>query len=324
MKLLSRQSNGRTHLPERGGKGPSGEPGAAPWLAGFGAGGIRRACIAVLATGAALALLAGCREETGLRFSHALHAEEAACTDCHGGDEGLRTGMEPCKECHDIDEANPSEACLTCHTRAGDEDYAVSKAPRGRTYADVTFDHEPHADVGCVRCHGSTPRAENLASVEFPTMETCLGCHDGDEAPADCSTCHARIRRGERPPSHDGLWEQRHGRRTDLREAVCRTCHPGPDACRTCHRTEKPRSHTLGWKDRSHGLEARHDRDTCRACHTATFCSDCHREAPRSHAPRNGWLASGHRIQGAADTESCRVCHGRTDPSCLACHPQGY
>ncbi|RMG85135.1 MAG: hypothetical protein D6708_16160 [Candidatus Dadabacteria bacterium] len=285
---------------------------------------MRLRSVSIAAFAAALALAAGCREDTGLRFSHALHAEEAACSDCHRGDEGLRTGMEPCKDCHEIDEQNPSEACLTCHTRAGDEDYAVSKAPRGRTYADVVFDHDPHEVVDCSRCHGATAGAENLAGVEFPGMDVCMGCHDGDQAPAECSTCHSRIRVGQKPPSHDGLWEKRHGKRGDLREATCRLCHPGPDACRTCHRAEKPRSHTLGWKDRSHGLEARHDRDNCRACHTATFCSDCHREAPRSHSPRNGWLASGHRIRGAAERENCRVCHTRTEASCLACHPQGY
>ncbi|GAB4281603.1 MAG: hypothetical protein Kow0092_36810 [Deferrisomatales bacterium] len=285
---------------------------------------MRLRCFHAVTFAAALALLAGCREDTGLRFSHALHAEQAACPDCHGGDDGLRTGMEPCKECHEIDEGNPGPACLLCHTRSEDEDYAVSTAPRPRSYADVTFDHEPHAELDCVRCHGVAPRAENLASMGLPRMAVCMGCHDGEEAPAACSTCHTRIRAGKKPPSHDGLWDKRHGKRRDLRGETCRTCHAGPDACRTCHRSEKPRSHTLGWKDRSHGLEARHDRDNCRACHAATFCSDCHREAPRSHVPRNGWLASGHRVRGAAEKETCRVCHTRAEAACLACHPQGF
>ncbi len=275
-------------------------------------------CLALLGPG-----LAGCREETGLRFSHALHAGEAGCPDCHRGDD-LRTGMDPCRECHEIDLDNPSEECLMCHTRPGEEGYAVSPAARGPSYADVIFDHSAHEDVDCVTCHRGMDGAEALTDVRFPVMDTCLECHDGDEAPAGCPTCHETLRRDRRPPTHDGLWARRHGRRPDLSPRTCSYCHPGRDPCRTCHQERKPRSHTLGWKTRSHGLEARHDRDACRACHSASFCSDCHQEAPRSHFPRNGWLASGHRIQGAASADSCRVCHTATEGTCLACHPRGF
>ncbi len=285
---------------------------------------IRRSLLTTLPLAAVLAAgLVACREKPDLKFSHALHAEEAECSDCHGDEVG-RTGMEPCKACHEIDEANPSEACLTCHVRSKDGGYGVAPAPRGRSYADVTFDHEPHADVDCARCHGDTARAEDLAGVRFPTMATCQGCHDGEDAPAGCDTCHERLRRDERPPSHDAAWDGRHGKLTDLDEATCAYCHPGRSPCDTCHRQTKPDNHTIGWKDRRHGLEARQDRDNCRACHQATFCSGCHQEPPRDHSPRAGWIADGHRVRGAASADSCRVCHRRTDPSCTACHPSGF
>ncbi|MHB8763105.1 MAG: hypothetical protein ACYDA8_01985 [Deferrisomatales bacterium] len=276
-----------------------------------------------LALTAALALGACKEARTGLRFSHARHAADQGCAECHRG-ETLRTGMEPCKACHEIDEKAPSEACLTCHTRPDGQGYAVAPAARGRSYGDLRFDHGPHGDVACDACHPGAAGAATLAAVSFPRMEACLACHDGATAPAACATCHQTLRRDERPPSHGALWERRHGQTADPSARVCGFCHEGRDACRSCHLERQPRSHTPAWGERSHGLQARHDPDACRTCHTASYCSDCHQETPRSHRPRAGWLASGHRLRGAVAGDGCRVCHRPAEPSCTPCHPSGF
>ncbi|PLX42774.1 MAG: hypothetical protein C0608_01540 [Deltaproteobacteria bacterium] len=272
---------------------------------------------------AALALfLGGCKEVgAGLTFSHDLHRGEAECSTCHAGKDGsMRTTMEPCKECHEIDEANPSEDCLMCHLIGKDKGYAVNTT-KPASYADVTFEHDVHEDVDCKSCHGEVSASKSLSAEFLPTMETCQKCHNGDDAPADCSTCHTKIEQGEKPMSHTALWAKSHSMAD---EASCAYCHEGQDPCMECHRTTKPSSHTAGWKLRGHGLEATLDSDGCSECHVATYCSDCHANAPRNHRPLNGWLANGHGIEGSIDSDGCFVCHTSNESSCRGCHTAGF
>ena len=281
-------------------------------------------CIAVLL--GLLMVLYGCREKTGLKFSHRFHIveQEATCDQCHvAGDEGdyAAPTMDNCKECHDIDEDNPSEDCLVCHTVDGAKnDYEVKEEAKPKSDADLIFSHDVHADFKCETCHQGIAKDRSLASG--PKMPLCINCHKAQDGPQECSACHEKIDAEKAPESHQQDWESRHGQASRL-DTSCVYCHTDRQKfCEACHRTQKPRDHTFGWKNSGHGMEASHDRRLCANCHDAGYCVDCHRsQKPVSHH-RADWMAygreNGHAEAAQRNFRSCNVCH--ETGQCLQCH----
>ena len=206
--------------------------------------------------------------------------------------------------------------------------FALLSSARPAGYADVRFDHSPHEDQPCERCHPAAKVSRRASDSILPAMKACVGCHDGATAPAECATCHEATRKEAAPPTHTSLWSKAHGDASRTTES-CSWCH-AKDACQDCHRDRRPASHTATWKNSGHGLQASHDREPCAACHRADECSRCHSTRPPSHfAPRFVNLASsdpaaqGHaRLVEQRGDRSCRVCHERS--FCLNCHPAGY
>lgn len=255
----------------------------------------------------------------GLRFSHRDHASEAPCADCHKG--GARAGHEACVACHEIQDQKPSEACLSCHTQG---DYRV-EASRPKSYADVVFDHGAHDAVDCQRCHAGAARSREARDTNLPAMEVCTVCHDGGEAPAECSTCHRELRKDVAPATHTSAWPRQHGSLAKQGERACAFCH-AKTGCDDCHTTRRPESHTPAWKNSTHGIEADHDRTRCTTCHRADYCSRCHEMRPPSHFGANFRIplsdGQGHgRLALDRGARSCLVCHEQS--FCLQCHPAG-
>jgi len=274
--------------------------------------------------------LAGCKKTGDLKFSHTLHVVEAEveCSQCHKVDDKgnmQNPDMDTCGECHEIDMDNPDEKCLMCHTPlSAQKDYAVEKgAPeRPESYEDVIFSHEVHDGVECNTCHEGIEKAETLKKIKWPEMTTCSQCHNDDDAPATCDTCHEKIREDVPPESHHGDWAMHHGFESRF-EKSCNYCH-GEDRkfCQDCHSTKKPKDHIFNWKTTQHGIEATHDRRLCSVCHVASFCSDCHRsQRPVSHRAGD-WVAfkpePRHAEEAIRNFRSCNVCHTTVD--CLKCH----
>ncbi len=274
--------------------------------------------------------LFGCKKQGDLKFSHKLHVveNEVSCDQCHKAtDEGTMENptMDTCSECHDIDLDNPSEDCLMCHTpQSSKKDYVVEQAapekPKG--FEDVHFSHEVHDGIECETCHEGLKEAENLKTLKWPEMTACMKCHNGDEAPSSCDTCHEKLRKDVPPESHHGDWAMHHGFESRF-EKSCVYCH-GKDRkfCQDCHRTKKPKDHIFNWKTSQHGIEATHDRKLCAVCHVASFCSDCHRsQKPISHRAGD-WVAfkpePRHAEEAVKNFRSCNVCHTTSD--CLKCH----
>jgi hypothetical protein len=179
-----------------------------------------------------------------LGFQHARHAK-LPCTDCHGtsakrGSVNIR-GPESCRSCHHrVDQAEP---CTTCHanaikvTRQAIVTFKVVARRGPAVTRDLSFRHEQHGRLDCVKCHGTgTDHAVGL---------TCTSCHsDHHAAERTCATCHAGARAGHDRAAHDG----------------CTRCHvnaslPSVAAsrtlCLTCH--EAQRDHQTG--------------GSCAACH---------------------------------------------------------
>ncbi|NPA49937.1 MAG: hypothetical protein GXO20_08140 [Thermodesulfobacteria bacterium] len=274
----------------------------------------------------AFIVVVSCKQETGIKFNHKFHIEEndMSCEDCHTLTDGKMSlpSMDKCSECHDIDVDNPSEECLLCHTpQSAKEDYSIEQKALPKSYADVTFSHEFHEGIECNSCHKGIENSTDLKSITVPKMPVCLECHNDEEAPKSCDTCHKEIRKDVPPASHKGDWAQWHGKEADFDKAVCLYCHQ-KNMCSNCHQTQKPRDHlTFVWKTEDHGVEATHDRRKCAECHTAGYCSDCHRQKPPSHK-RGDWMAfdrhNGHAEAARRNFRSCKVCHETAE--CAKCH----
>ena len=286
----------------------------------------RKLIWAGLAAIAVAALILGaCKHSVGLKFSHQFHIveQEATCDQCHKTDDDgnrLAATMDDCQECHEFNPDEPSEDCLLCHTpESANQDYEIEKTKKPTGFADLIFSHDVHGDLSCEDCHLPADKGRGFA---LPSMNACLNCHKTQDGPTDCESCHTELRAEKAPESHHQDWESKHGFASRLSNS-CSYCHPNRQAfCEKCHRTEKPKDHTFGWKTTGHGVEATHDRRLCANCHDAGYCIDCHKhQKPVSHF-RGDWMAyqseNGHGEAARRNFRSCNVCHETGE--CMTCH----
>ena len=169
------------------------------------------ATVCALLIGAGLAMAASGRERSlavypaqniPLRFSHSVHLEGGAdCTTCHdaarkstlAADRNLPKHPE-CEQCHDIKAAargkkvDPPATCGYCHPGF---DPAVRREPAPVDFPspNLKFNHKVHVDrrIECTACHGKMDDVTLASRMQLPKMATCLACHDGRAAPAECS-----------------------------------------------------------------------------------------------------------------------------------------
>lgn len=207
-----------------------------------------------------------------------------------------------------LEGSHASAECTSCHAPSPEAD------ENGRTFGAI---HAIYGEVtGCNTCHGDVHEGlfdskKPLAQVEG--REDCARCHspvsfrelphgfdhgkwtgwrlDGAHAEADCTACHASVRR---PDAAGRTWGRAKGK-------DCASCHQSPhegqfDAapkkgCIKCH--ESPVN--FGILSFDHDLESRfpldeaHEQVKCAGCHTAAEaeepiqyrplpmdCVDCH------------------------------------------------
>lgn len=316
------------------------------------------------------------RQTIPLRFSHQLHLGMMDCVDCHDSVlSSLRArdvNLPPeatCLTCHDIStpDGDPPAACSTCHPgytpewlpdADRTETSQVLAHPPAVVFPEphLKFNHKIHLDRGvdCVACHGDMS-ALDLATADnaLPVMGTCIGCHDGKDAPDACSTCHltepdGRLRttfaQGKLEPAgwyhqdaHDDDWITSHRLAASIGDGYCASCHTEKE-CVDCHNgVSKPLSvHPNNWV-LTHASAARKNTPDCASCHRSqTFCVDCHQitqvayEEPRQ-APSTlrfhpeGWVdAAGrrssnhHAFEAQRNIRACASCH--TEDTCTQCH----
>jgi len=312
-----------------------------------------------------------------LRFSHKLHLEQGMdCMDCHASVTGSIRSQDvnlpqeaDCLICHDVtapDEWPPS-SCSTCHP--GYEPEWLPDADRSDTSQvkvhppaihfpppNLKFNHKIHIDkgIGCATCHGDMTEVD-LATREnsLPVMGTCISCHDGQEVPNACSTCHLTQPDGRlqtliagehlvpagwyHNDAHDDDWLYTHRLAAGLGDGYCETCHTQQE-CVDCHSgVQKPlRVHPNNWI-LQHASAARRNTPDCQSCHrTQTYCVDCHQatqvvweepnrpvEAIRFHP--EGWVSAQgtrgqnhHAFEAQRNIRACASCH--TEDSCMTCH----
>jgi hypothetical protein len=260
--------------------------------------------------------------DRGVNIPHPEHAEDLECIDCHVPNE---TGFdwpdhEVCGMCHDIDLDNiVEEDCAVCHTN---EDFEITPRPKS-IHADIGFKHAPHVDneVACTICHAD-PEKQFLPDGKLKPF--CMDCHQKtDEKLLECSVCHTTISkatapsfRGAVPIPHDkpAIWKKIHGREWRKDEAYCGLCHDDQIFCNDCHRLTEPDSHTVTWRQRTHGIRAEWDRAKCAVCHEEDSCLQCHQNSePRSH--RGLW--------GGSTNRHCQSCHFPPEQNnCTVCHEE--
>ncbi len=308
-----------------------------------------------------------------LFFSHDQHLKaDVECEACHeqatksqrATDHLVPEHHDACDSCHDIDAAaagkkvEPASNCETCH-----RNYVAKQTPAKSVFprANLVFNHKVHKEqkISCDTCHNSsvsnTMSDVGLATrLQLPKMETCLACHDGKSAPAECSTCHVTDGTGRlaqafptgmlRPMQGDpfGLdhgprFEFGHGTRAKLDRPMCMECHT-EGSCMSCHDSlQKPLSVHPNDYLSLHPVQARMDSTRCEACHRfQSFCAACHERVGlgidsdpslrvrnvRVHPNYSEWVdirgPNHHAIAASRDIKSCIACH--REESCMKCH----
>ncbi len=238
-------------------------------------------------------------------FPHSDHLEEASCAECHLSGKG----KEP--------EIPDQKSCTECHDD-GKEESVTGNAPFQESYP-FTFSHTAHTIQECQTCH----IISETGLPATPSYTECSMCHKAINKKMTCSQCHTSV--VTIPLNHNGPWNRTHGKRTDFGNDVqghgkdCRICH-GSSACQSCHRDNKPSSHTGFFRVRGHGLKADIEKESCSVCHQEASCVRCHRETrPLNH--KGTWRTThGLAIPGGVSGASgkCSLCHSTA--SCTECH----
>lgn len=125
----------------------------------------------------------------------------------HVGDQAL-----PCGTCHTPSQSGEAlhipqaAACMACHQTTAANSPAIQKLaayaqsnttiPWVRVYqlpSFVIFSHRDHLDHGatCSQCHGAVRTRERMLKEQDLSMKWCVDCHTAQEAPNDCTSCHA-------------------------------------------------------------------------------------------------------------------------------------
>jgi hypothetical protein len=125
----------------------------------------------------------------GRPFRHADH-RAVTCGDCHRPEERHRdTRVWTARDCEACHHGTAAPAgCTSCHERASYEPprgsvqtlaLSVWPEPRDR---ELVFEHERHADLGCLECH--------RGGMGLPA-QACATCHlDHHRPEAECARCH--------------------------------------------------------------------------------------------------------------------------------------
>lgn len=297
-----------------------------------------------------------------LAFSHQQHLKlNLKCTMCHDSVLNSRKPSdvlfpkEPvCLSCHNVKAPNPAKAfpkatCDTCHPgfKKGEGEPAPVRAPE----PNLNFPHRTHTVIGilCTDCHKGLEKATKPSWDHIPNMETCLTCHDGNAAPAQCRTCHltkgnaqmqttftegilAPTGRFRDDDHRDPAWLYKHRVAALGETTYCQQCHTQAE-CLDCHAgANKPSFHENNYA-LLHSRDAYTDGGQCMSCHVASRdCETCHAQTNLTLESRvggagkvhpDGWndFAGGPNHHGAMarrSAASCASCHPEQD--CIDCH----
>jgi len=197
-----------------------------------------------------------------------------------------------------------ADNCVQCHPKAEIE--------KDQVFGNIRVNHTGLREAGyqCLTCHANISHpGTRLEAARVPNdkMAICARCHDGEQLPDDCGTCHV----GGAPAEEIDVPIQGHLTGTD-----CSGCHKGKAICADCHQgLQMP--HPRTW-ERGHGrVVVDRGKSICVSCHLKddkSFCIDCHGvQMPHPSA----WVSQ-HDNVAARGQQVCVKCHGKN--SCIKCH----
>jgi hypothetical protein len=207
-----------------------------------------------------------------------------------------------------------SSRCLRCH-----EDVAERVVKKGR----LLVSHREMIDAGmsCLLCHSTTAHGEGAVrpvvsgtriEVQLKSrMSRCLVCHDGQQAPSECKTCHA-----------EGPLDKAAASSADPRTPLapkCRGCHkPSTDRkCIDCHGLELPHPAEFF---RQHAGMSHNNPVLCAKCHEMANSQEscgCHNDT-NVHGTYSQWFPQHGPAATATNGGAGCQCH---EPSfCGQCH----
>ena len=197
-----------------------------------------------------------------------------------------------------------ADTCVRCHPKA--------QLERDQVFGNIRINHTGLREAGyqCLTCHANISHPgtrPEIARASQNRMSICAKCHDGEQLPDTCSTCHV----GGAPAVEIDVPIQGH-----VTAQECRGCHESRTFCSECHEgLQMP--HPSSWQ-RGHGkVVLDRGKSICVSCHLKakpTFCIDCHGLAMPHPAD---WVAR-HDNAAAKDQQVCVRCHGKN--SCIKCH----
>ncbi|MDH5677615.1 MAG: cytochrome c family protein [Nitrospinota bacterium] len=131
-----------------------------------------------------------------IKFSHKLHAgtNKISCEYCHSYARRSEMASIPsadrCVYCHDYIKADAPEIVKVMDHYNGDKPIEWVKVFDLPDH--VWFNHKRHIakDVPCQKCHGPVETMDVVSRTNEFSMGFCLACHQENEAPTDCWTCH--------------------------------------------------------------------------------------------------------------------------------------
>lgn len=134
-------------------------------------------------------------QQQPIPYSHKTHlALGLECNSCHkNADPGSFMGFPAnsfCMSCHQaIKTESPHIQKLAAGAEAGET------IPWERVYEIekyVYFSHRVHINAGatCKTCHGPVRERDVMTKEVAHNMKSCMACHEAQQAPNDCGTCH--------------------------------------------------------------------------------------------------------------------------------------
>lgn len=203
-----------------------------------------------------------------------------------------------------------NENCLTCHQ-------IVKEEPR--TIRTIRVSHKEFLEkrLRCTSCHNTVTHSSAILRKNYPSMDKCLDCHNGEIASEECDVCHTTVTKSKKPEHGKGLLVIIHGREWQKNHGMgnlktCSVCHKA-DFCVRCHQIELPHPEDL-WPA-NHGKKAIEIVGSCGKCHVKNFCQSCH-QIDMPHPPT--FLREHSKISKKLGKNNCLGCHVETD--CDDCH----
>jgi hypothetical protein len=133
-----------------------------------------------------------------IAFSHQIHVGQLnlECLFCHtSADKSYFAGVpsvQKCMNCHVAVKTESAEVQKIHKYWEDEEPIPWNRVHRIRIRNYVYFSHKRHVKKGieCERCHGDLAAMAKVRQVSSLKMGWCVSCHEKEEAPVDCWTCH--------------------------------------------------------------------------------------------------------------------------------------